>query len=186
MSHISYCQDWFDDPKQYDGAAILDDRSTIRGLLTYNQSSETLLFENKRQIKASEALYFQHYDAQEKYNRYFFSFKNAAGEFRFYEMLLNGKIQLFSKNIWIEKSYIDSGKSSTKMYIDKKMMASRLYIIDNDQVSPLVNFEEQVLPLLADQIRAISSYITAHQLDVNSTSDQFLIIEYYNNLFVEN
>jgi len=186
VSHLTYSQDWYDDPKYYNGVVVLDDRSTIRGLLSYNQSKERLSFESGQKISASEALYFQFYDPDEKYNRYFFSHIDKNQKYNFYEVLLNGKLLLFRKPIVIKKDLIDNENSKTTLHINKNVIENQLYLNQNDTMVIIDNFEEQILPLLKDQIKAVSNYIFSKQLDITLPSDQLLIIDYYNGLFNKN
>lgn len=180
---IVTAQDWYDDPGSYNGTVVLNDRSTKRGVFSYNQSNEYLLFEDGKQIKASEASYFQYYDHNEKYNRYFFSFISSDDKFRFYETLLKGKILLYRKSILVEKSYIDYKKSTTNLFFNKKIVEALLYFNNTDKLSRIEDFEAQILPLMKDQIRAVSGYIFSKQLNINSANDQLIIIDYYNQLF---
>lgn len=183
---LTYSQDWYDDPQSYDGVVILSDRSTLRGVFSYSQSNELLYFKSGQRVRASEALYFQFYDPDERYNRYFFSHIDRNQEYSFYEVLLNGKLLLYRKSIVVKKDIIDSKNSQTTLLINKNIIEDQLYLNQNDIMVIIDDFEEQILPLLKDQIKAVTSYIFSEQLDITLPSDQLLIIDHYNGLFNKN
>lgn len=182
LCHLTSAQEWYNDPQFYNGVVILNDRSTIRGDLSYNQSNELLHFKNGKVVKANEALYFQFYVPKEKFNRYFFSFVSSDRSYRFYEVLLNGKIPLYRKSIMVEKDLIESHRSMTNLMIAKNVIETQLFINHDDVMIALEDFKMQILPIMKDQIKSISKFIISEQLDLDQKSDQLIIIDYYNQL----
>jgi hypothetical protein len=177
----TYSQEWFDDSKTYDGVAILNDKSSARGMFSYDQTNEKLFFEDGKEISSTEAFYFQYYDPKEKINHYFFSFKNTDEVLKFYELLLSGEIPLYGKSQLIEKSYVNRDKNTVEVFFNKKLIETQLYLNDNNTLVKLEDFETQLHPLMKDKIKVISNYIISKQLDITSKVDIIMIIEHYNN-----
>ena len=177
----SFCQKFHNDENNYFGVAILDNKTTKKGKFRYHQDSESLFFDDGKALNANNTLYFQFYDDDQKINHYYFSLANKNGELGFYELVLNGKIFLYKKDILIEKNHIDTYQTLISMNLGE-MVEPKLYFMDNDTIQPLALFEEDILPKMEANMGQISQYIITNKLSINFLADQISIIDYFNEI----
>ncbi|MTI38775.1 hypothetical protein [Fulvivirga lutimaris] len=178
---LTFAQKFNNDNTKYFGVAILDNKTTKKGKFKYHQGSESIHFNDGTTLNANQTLYFQYYDDEQKLNHYYFSLKNKNGELGFYELLLNGKILLYKKDILVEKNHIDTHQTLITMNMGH-IIEPKLYYIDNDTIQPLELFEQDILPKMKGKMEQVSQYIVLNQLNMNFLADQITIIDYFNEI----
>lgn len=167
------------------GYLVLENNEIIKGSIFFNAEKDLVEIKTNHRIKTFSPYsvqYFKFFDPQLEMNRVFATFEDNDSRRRknvrsFFEVLINGELAVLRKEGSSFTPVHQYSYSSIEFIPD---MDFSYFISHPEGVRKMINFNKDVLPLMADKNVEIMEYIREHGLDSNDFVHQILIIDFYN------
>lgn len=189
MAASGYAQrgDW---PSElwHEGKVVLVTGDTLKGLVKYDLSQDLVQFvmsTHKAEIySARKVLFFEIFDETvHKYRRFFSLPYSNPSNYKaptFFELLVEGKITLLSRELLEYKTYSNSfyGGSYSRL-----VQTYYYYLLkENGAIEDFKGSRNDLIAMMGNKGKTVEKYIKANRLKLDDKYDVAEIVAYYNSL----
>jgi hypothetical protein len=163
------------DLQWWEGTVVSSESEVVTGEISYDLLNDLLLFRSSGEtivLPAHKIQLFRFYDRPKNINRQFISLEEQHRVFRFYEIVVQGKMKVMRQ-----------AKLFAPLFANHEIDDYNYFIYCDGQIIPIQKFRTRVYPeLLKQHSTEMNSFVEHEHLNINDMRSAILIIKAFNKI----